>query len=70
VSDSQIRGFLVQRGIFIASAPRQAPKKGGKRKADFIAEVVDLVGEDMPSMVKMTIADIETLIGALKKGLD
>lgn len=65
ISGAQMRGLLVQRGVYKATNPRTEAKKGGKKKADYVAELQELVNADLPSAVKMTIGDLQILIEAL-----
>lgn len=65
-TDNQMRSVLTSRGVFEASNPRSAPKKGGKRKSDFIARLNELVGTELASTDKLTISDLELLIAKLE----
>lgn len=66
LTDAQFRGVLVNAKIYQATNPRQAPKKDGKKKSDYVAELNALVGEELTSAGKLTIADLEVLISALQ----
>ena len=62
LTDNQIRGTLVQAGIYTGHNPRQPAKKEGKTKADIVAELNALVGTELVSANKMTISDLEALV--------
>ena len=70
LTEKQMLGILVARKVYNPTQPRTPAKKGGRRKSDYIEELTNLVGEELASVAKLTIPDIEILIGALKKGVD
>ena len=69
-TDPQLRGSLIISGVYIATAPRTEPKKAGKCKADLLAELSELTGVELASGMKLTMVDIELLIGAYNTLVD
>lgn len=67
LTDNQMRQILTFREVYRASNPRTESKKGGKKKADYVAELQELVGAELSTLSKLTISDLEVLIAAFRQ---
>ena len=65
ISGAQMRGTLSYMGVYKPTSPRTEPKKRGKVKADLVAELNELLGQELSSASKLTMGDLGTLIEAL-----
>lgn len=48
-------------------ANKSAPKPKRKLKKDYVAQVAEILGEEVPGLDKLTIASLEALIDAIQR---
>jgi len=70
ITKNQIRMFLVSQKIYKATNPRQAAKKNGRKKAEILSDLNELLVQggvdELSSGMKLTIVDLENLIAVIE----
>ena len=67
LSDARIIGILVSQKVYKPTSPRVMAKKKGITKAHLIAQLVELTSENLTSLDKLNMFDLEALIKAIGK---